>query len=97
MVLLQQLCDFLDQLCPVELAESWDNVGLLLGDPSAVVTRVMTCLTVTDETVAEAVAQQASLIVSHHPPAVSPFYPADHRHDRGTGPVDTGGSRDCNL
>jgi dinuclear metal center YbgI/SA1388 family protein len=72
MVLLQQICDFLDALCPVKLAESWDNVGLLLGDPRAEVQRVMTCLTVTDETVGEAVAQRASLVVSHHP---LPFHP----------------------
>ncbi|MCE9555625.1 MAG: Nif3-like dinuclear metal center hexameric protein [Planctomycetes bacterium] len=72
MVLLQQLCDFLDVLCPAKLAESWDNVGLLLGDPRAEVARVMTCLTITDETVGEAVAQRASLVVSHHP---LPFHP----------------------
>jgi len=72
MVVLQQVCDVLARLCPPELAESWDNVGLLLGDPQIAIARIMTCLTVTDETVAEAVAGQASLVVSHHP---LPFRP----------------------
>jgi len=72
MVVLQQVCDVLTRLCPPQLAEPWDNVGLLLGDPRCAVARIMTCLTVTDETVAEAVAQKASLVVSHHP---LPFRP----------------------
>jgi dinuclear metal center YbgI/SA1388 family protein len=58
---------WLDAFAPPSLAESWDNVGLLWGDPDAPVTRVMTCLTVTPRTAAEAVAERAELIVSHHP------------------------------
>jgi dinuclear metal center YbgI/SA1388 family protein len=59
-------------MAPPELAESWDNVGLLVGDRQAFVTRVMTCLTVTGDTVAEAVDQKAGLLVTHHP---LPFRP----------------------
>jgi dinuclear metal center YbgI/SA1388 family protein len=62
-----ELADWLEQFAPSRLAESWDNVGLLWGDPSGEVDRVMTCLTVTRTTAAEAVAEQANLIVSHHP------------------------------
>jgi dinuclear metal center YbgI/SA1388 family protein len=58
---------WLEDFAPSRLAESWDNVGLLLGDPDARVDRVMTCLTVTKSSAAEAVAEQADLIVSHHP------------------------------
>lgn len=57
----------LARLAPPELAADWDNTGLLLGDLSAIVHRIMTCLTVTPEVVAEAVAEQAQLIVTHHP------------------------------
>ena len=49
------------------LAGDWDNVGLLLGDRQAEVARVMTCLTVTPSTTAEALSEQADLIVTHHP------------------------------
>src|SRR5439155_23559597 len=45
----------------------WDNVGLLLGDRAAPVRRVLTCLTVTPESAAEAVESEAQLIVTHHP------------------------------
>ena len=58
---------WLEQFAPARLAEPWDNVGLLWGDPAELVERVMTCLTVTPATAAEAIQEQAALIVSHHP------------------------------
>jgi dinuclear metal center YbgI/SA1388 family protein len=58
---------FLEKVAPLALAAEWDNVGLLLGDSSRDVRRVMTCLTVTPESAAEAVREKADLIVSHHP------------------------------
>ncbi len=59
--------DFLERLAPPALAADWDNVGLLLGERMAEVRRVMTCLTVTPDSAAEAVAEGAGLIVTHHP------------------------------
>ena len=61
------LLHWLDTFAPFRLAESWDNVGLLWGDPDAEVARVMTCLTVTPRTALEAIHENAELIVSHHP------------------------------
>jgi len=61
------IVQFLEQLASPSLAEDWDNVGLLLGDEKAEVQRVMTCLTVTPESAAEAVAADAQLVISHHP------------------------------
>jgi dinuclear metal center YbgI/SA1388 family protein len=72
MKLLKELRDFLNQFAPRELAEDWDNVGLLVGDSAASIERVMTCLTITPPVVAEAVERKAGLIVSHHP---LPFRP----------------------
>ena len=46
---------WLEQFAPARLAEPWDNVGLLWGDPTAPVQRVMTCLTVTPATADEAI------------------------------------------
>ena len=61
------LCEFLERFAPARLAEDWDNVGLLVGRREANVERVMTCLTVTPERVAEAVDERVGLIVTHHP------------------------------
>ncbi|HID24214.1 MAG TPA: Nif3-like dinuclear metal center hexameric protein [Planctomycetaceae bacterium] len=57
----------LEALAPLELAEDWDNVGLLIGRNHASVERILTCLTLTPEVAAEAVQQRAQLIVTHHP------------------------------
>lgn len=58
---------------PLELAEDWDNVGLLLGDGTDPVESVMTCLTLTPDVAEEAVAEGAQLIVSHHPVLFRPI------------------------
>lgn len=68
----RDVAEFLEEFAPPRLAEDWDNVGLLVGTPEGRVERVMTCLTVTPATVAEAVAERADLIVTHHP---LPFRP----------------------
>lgn len=67
MVVLGEIIAFLDHFAPPRLAESWDNVGLLVGDSGTAVDRVMTCLTITPASAAEAVRRGARLIVSHHP------------------------------
>ena len=54
-------------IAPFELAEEWDNVGLLLGRRSAPVTRVLVALDLTQEAVNEAKALGAQAIVTHHP------------------------------
>ncbi len=59
--------EFLAALAPLDLAEPWDNVGLLWGDASVPVRRVMTCLTLTPDVAAEAQTRKAELVVSHHP------------------------------
>ncbi len=62
-----EVAAWLERFAPSRMAEDWDNVGLLWGDPSAIVGKVMTCLTVTGPVAAEAVAEGVGLIVSHHP------------------------------
>jgi dinuclear metal center YbgI/SA1388 family protein len=58
---------FLEEFAPHRLAAEWDNVGLLVGDARRNVERLMTCLTVTADTIAEAINEKADLIVTHHP------------------------------
>ena len=67
MTTVADLAAWMERFAPKRLAESWDNVGLLMGDPSSAVERVMTCLTVTAATAREAIDRQAGAIVSHHP------------------------------
>jgi dinuclear metal center YbgI/SA1388 family protein len=67
MISVANVVDTLDLFAPPELAADWDNTGLLLGDPAAEVRALMTCLTVTPESAAEAIEVGAQLIVTHHP------------------------------
>ena len=69
MTTLQEITNFLESFAPLSLSEEWDNTGLLIGDRcrSEKIDRVMTCLTLTPDVAEEAIAQQANLVVTHHP------------------------------
>lgn len=67
MVPLREVLGHLGRIAPLHLAAEWDNVGLLLGDAEGSIERVLTCLTLTPESAAEAVAEKADLVVAHHP------------------------------
>ncbi len=69
---IRDVCELLETSGTRRLAEDWDNVGLLVGDPDRPVGRIMTCLTVTPASAQEAVQERADLIVTHHP---LPFRP----------------------
>lgn len=64
---------FLQTLAPAETAETWDNVGMLVGAPAQPVTRLLVCLDITRTVVEQAAAIGAQLIVSHHPVIFSPL------------------------
>ncbi|RCS40483.1 Nif3-like dinuclear metal center hexameric protein [Bremerella cremea] len=64
---LNTVCEFLERFAPSQLAESWDNVGLLIGDRTQDIQGIITCLTITPEVVEEAIEGKADLIVTHHP------------------------------
>lgn len=49
------------------LAESWDHVGLQLGNPERPVKRVMTALDCRPEVVQEAIEKNVDFIFNHHP------------------------------
>ena len=61
------------QIAPFSLAESWDNSGLLAGDPQAAVTRALVCLDITGDTIAQAAEAGAQLMISHHPVTFDPL------------------------
>jgi len=62
-----QILELLNQLAPFELAEEWDNVGLLAGSRASVVTGVLCALDFTEDVLEEAVEKGAEMIVTHHP------------------------------
>ena len=67
MTTVQEVIYLIEQLAPRSYAESWDNVGLMVGDRNAIVTGVLTTLDVTEEAISYAIEYNCNLIVSHHP------------------------------
>lgn len=67
MLTVSAIAAFLEEFAPNRLAAEWDNVGLLVGDARHNVERLMTCLTVTPESIVEAINEKVDLIVTHHP------------------------------
>lgn len=57
----------IERIVPLELAQDWDNVGLLAGDANRKVKRVLLTIDVTAAVVAEAKKLKTDLIVSYHP------------------------------
>ena len=64
---IRQLTAYLETLAPLAYQESYDNAGLLVGNPDTPITGVLVTLDCTEAVVAEAVANGCNLIVAHHP------------------------------
>ncbi len=64
---IKNVLDFLNSNAPLTEAESFDNVGLLIGSEAAEITGVCCCLDITRRVIDEAADNGANLIVSHHP------------------------------
>ena len=64
---LSEVLDIIENLWPLSGAEEWDAPGLVVGSPDHAVSSIHVMVDATVESVAEALAQGADLIVSHHP------------------------------
>ena len=63
----KDLLNVLQSFVPDTLAESWDNVGLLVGSPEQGVKRVLTALDPCISQVHEAVSRSCDVLLTHHP------------------------------
>lgn len=62
-----ELLEVLQGIAPFDTAEEWDNVGLLVGDETALVDTVMVALDVTQATIRNAREMGAQVLLTHHP------------------------------
>ncbi|KAM4623729.1 NIF3-like protein 1 isoform 2-T2 [Polymixia lowei] len=71
---LKEVLEVLEQLAPLSLAESWDNVGLLVepSKPHPIKTILLTN-DLTEPVMEEAEAMSCDLIISYHPPLFRPI------------------------
>lgn len=62
-----EILHFLEQRAPLGTAESWDNVGLLVGDPGWRTSGAIISIDLTEDAIRRARAKKARLILTHHP------------------------------
>ncbi|MFN0014884.1 MAG: Nif3-like dinuclear metal center hexameric protein, partial [Saprospiraceae bacterium] len=64
---IQDIITVLEAVAPPCLQESYDNAGLIVGNPASMLTGVLFCLDSTEDIVAEAKIKGCNLVVAHHP------------------------------
>ena len=69
---IDEVLDCIREMAPEELAEPWDNCGLIVDPGRGSAERAVVCLDVTGAAVSEAVRIGAGLIVCHHPLIFNP-------------------------
>jgi len=57
----------LEKICPLSLAQDWDNVGFLVGDRNRDAKTILLTIDVTGQVLAEARRLKTDLIISYHP------------------------------
>lgn len=71
---LKEVLAVMEQLAPLSLAESWDNVGLLVEpSKSRPIKSILLTNDLTDAVMEEAEAMSCDLIISYHPPLFRPI------------------------
>ena len=66
-ITVQHVAEVMNRIAPRQLAEEWDNPGLLVGSFNAEVEKIFVSLDVTDEVINSAKNFGADLIIAHHP------------------------------
>ena len=72
-----EIWNVLSKWAPPELAESWDNTGLQVGDPDAPVQRLMVALDATENVLEAASERKAQMVLTHHPLLFQPVRSLD--------------------
>ena len=69
----KELLSFLNEFAPFQLQESYDNSGLLAGEPETIITGIVISLDCTEAVVDEAIQNGCNVVVSHHPILFTPL------------------------
>lgn len=81
--LLKEIINVLEQFAPLYLAESWDNVGLMIGSERQQVDKVLCALDLNEAVIEEAVAHGVNCIITHHPFLFKPLKQIDLDSSQG--------------
>jgi dinuclear metal center YbgI/SA1388 family protein len=64
---IKNIAEKIEKITPLNLAQNWDNVGLLIGDPQRNVKNILLAIDITKDVLAEAKRLRTDLIISYHP------------------------------
>ncbi|WP_196593131.1 Nif3-like dinuclear metal center hexameric protein [Pectinatus sottacetonis] len=67
MISCQTIIEAMEKIAPHNLAEEWDNPGLLIGDPAQKINKLIVCLDVNNNVINTALKEKCDMIISHHP------------------------------
>ena len=80
---LKEIMDELECFAPTYLAESWDNVGLMVGDKEQEVHKVLCALDFNEAVLEEAMVKGVNMIITHHPFLFKPIKRLDLNEPQG--------------
>ncbi len=69
----REVAAVIEVFAPLSLQESYDNSGLIVGRPEDEVNKALLAVDVTEEVLAEAVAEGCDMIITHHPIVFHPM------------------------
>ena len=64
---LEEIINIIEDWAPLESAEDFDNVGLIIGDKSEKITKALITIDTLENVVDEAIEEKCNLIISFHP------------------------------
>lgn len=64
---LNEIIKVLEQFAPLQLQESYDNAGLITGNPEMEIRAALLTLDSTEDVIDEAISSKCNLIIAHHP------------------------------
>ncbi|MGA7277607.1 MAG: Nif3-like dinuclear metal center hexameric protein [Desulfocapsaceae bacterium] len=83
-VTISDIITCLDAIAPFGMAQSWDNVGLLIGDRRREVKSILVGLDPTNRLLKEALDKGADTVITHHPAIFKPFPSIDTAEPSGS-------------
>lgn len=67
MIRIQEIITYIESIAPLDMAETWDHVGLMLGDPKAQTSGVVLSLDCTHRAIEMCKETDSRFLLTHHP------------------------------
>lgn len=84
----KDLVDAIELIAPPRLAQAWDNVGLIAGEPDIRLRRCLLCIDFMPPVAAEAIRRKCQAVIAYHPPIFKPVKSLRTGTGTGGGPMD---------